>query len=211
MIISEQAIIRPPAEYIVVIEIGKRQLYGTASSEPFMVYPTSRDKFTVKPQTGPHIQEERCPVKRYLLTLFLAAICLYVAACSARGSCLRGNCRNGLGLMAYPEGAKYEGQWRDSKRSGQGVLTNPYAGRYEGQWKNDKPHGLGTWIFPDGARYEGQWKNGEWHGQGTMTFPDGRRYVGTWKNDVPHGLGRMIYPDGRELIGEFNNGTFVGN
>jgi hypothetical protein len=38
LIRSEQAIIGPPAEYI-VIEIGKRQLNGNSSSEPLCILP----------------------------------------------------------------------------------------------------------------------------------------------------------------------------
>jgi hypothetical protein len=40
LIRSEQAIIGPPSEYI-VIEIGKLQLNGNSSSEPLCVFPHS--------------------------------------------------------------------------------------------------------------------------------------------------------------------------
>jgi hypothetical protein len=40
LIRSEQAIIGPPAEYI-VIEIGKRQLNGNSTSEPLCALPHS--------------------------------------------------------------------------------------------------------------------------------------------------------------------------
>ncbi len=171
-------------------------------------------RFTLCDKVGllPNIrtrQKFEVALKRSLLAFFLLAICFFLPACMARGICVQGNCRNGQGEMTYPEGAKYEGGWKDGRRQGQGTLTHPYAGQYEGQWKDDKPHGYGIWLFPDGAKYEGQWKNGEWHGKGTMTFPDGRKYVGQWKNDVPHGQGRMVYPDGAEFESEFRDGKFV--
>jgi hypothetical protein len=148
-------------------------------------------------------------LQRKLLAFFLLALCFFLNACMARGICVRGNCKNGKGVMTYPEGANYEGGWKDGRRHGQGTLTNPYAGQYKGQWKDDKPDGYGIWLFPDGAKYEGQWKSGEWNGKGTMTFPDGRKYVGEWKNDVPQGLGIMAYPNGVEVEVEFRDGTFV--
>lgn len=170
--------------------------------------------FTLSTEVGllPNIRTRKhyeVVLKRNLLVYFLLTICFFLPACSAKGICVQGNCRNGQGEMTYPEGAKYEGRWKDGRRHGQGTLTNPYAGKYVGQWKDDKPHGHGTWLFPDGARYEGQWKNGEWHGQGTMTFPDGRKYIGQWKNDVPYGPGRMVYPDGAESEVEFRDGKFL--
>ena len=47
------------------------------------------------------------------------------------------------------------------------VKHYPNGDKYEGQWKGDKKHGQGTFSFADGDKYVGQWKEGNKHGQGT--------------------------------------------
>ena len=59
---------------------------------------------------------------------------------------------NGLGVIFYPEGSKYEGE-----------------SKYVGSWKDGKPHGKGKMIFPwgvnGGSYFLGEWKDGkEWNG-----------------------------------------------
>ncbi|CAM9966138.1 unnamed protein product, partial [Sphacelaria rigidula] len=43
-------------------------------------------------------------------------------------------------------GILYEGGWRISKRHGEGCQEWPNGERYDGQWKNDVPHGRGVWL-----------------------------------------------------------------
>ena len=65
---------------------------------------------------------------------------------------------NALGLMIFPNGDKYEGEWMDGKQNG---------------W--------GTRNYPDGRiMYVGYWKDGNYYGQGTKTLADGEKYVGEW-------------------------------
>eukprot|EP00287_Rhodomonas_sp_CCMP768_P015727 CAMPEP_0196756254 /NCGR_PEP_ID=MMETSP1091-20130531/100333_1 /TAXON_ID=302021 /ORGANISM="Rhodomonas sp., Strain CCMP768" /LENGTH=61 /DNA_ID=CAMNT_0042104835 /DNA_START=53 /DNA_END=234 /DNA_ORIENTATION=+ len=52
-----------------------------------------------------------------------------------------GNGTNGFSEFAWPDGAKYSGEWVDGKM-----------------------HGKGTYIETDGARYEGEWEQGKMHG-----------------------------------------------
>ena len=58
-----------------------------------------------------------------------------------------------------PDGARYEGQWKDSKACGQGKFWHVDGDIYEGEWKDDKANGLGVYIHVNGAKYEGQWKD----------------------------------------------------
>ena len=47
---------------------------------------------------------------------------------------------SGLGVIYYPNGNMYIGEWKDGKRNGQGTFTYPDDGRnYEGEWKGDIP------------------------------------------------------------------------
>ena len=51
---------------------------------------------------------------------------------------------------------------------GQGMLHYPDGKRYEGNWKDGKKHGTGTYIWPDGSRYFVHYNEGKQQGQGTM-------------------------------------------
>ena len=72
----------------------------------------------------------------------------------------------GLGSLTYPDGGKYEGEFKDSKEHGQGTYT----------------FGKGKW---EGDKYVGEFKDGMYRGQGTYTWSDGRKYVGEWKDGKP--------------------------
>ena len=119
--------------------------------------------------------------------------------------------RNGQGTQLLPDGRRYEGEWKDDARNGQGIFTWPDGGRYEGELKDGRPCGNGIYTWPDGGRYEGEWKDGERNGQGTQLFADGRRYEGEWKDDVWHGKGTLYLPDGTRYEGDFFNNSVEGN
>ena len=44
----------------------------------------------------------------------------------------------GRDTYIYPDGGKYEGDWKDGKRNGRGIYTYPDGGIYEGQWSDGK-------------------------------------------------------------------------
>ena len=49
---------------------------------------------------------------------------------------------------------------------GSGIFTWPDGRRYEGEYKDDKKEGEGVFYWPDGRKYEGGWKNGKQHASG---------------------------------------------
>ena len=61
----------------------------------------------------------------------------------------------------YPDGGKYEGEFKDGLLNGQGTLTFPDGLKYEGEFKDGEEHGQGTVTLPDGTKYEGEFKDGE--------------------------------------------------
>jgi len=70
--------------------------------------------------------------------------------------------------MNYPDGRRYEGEYKDNKRDGYGIMTYQDGG-----------------LYKEGSRYEGEWKNDKRDGQGVMTYlDDGRRLEGEFKEDV---------------------------
>ena len=114
------------------------------------------------------------------------------------------------GISIYPGGAKYVGQFKDSKPHGYGTFFWKNGNKYFGEWKDGKSHGNGTKIWNDGREYAGTFKNDELHGQGTFYYPDGKQYTGKFENGKRHGEGTFYYSDGTAFVGKFVAGKQVG-
>ncbi|MDC2993423.1 hypothetical protein OAZ25_01065 [Candidatus Pelagibacter sp.] len=100
--------------------------------------------------------------------------------------CIKGNCVNGKGTFIWPNGDKYNGNW-----------------------KNQKPHGLGTFKWVNGTKYIGDWELGIQNGQGTVTWANGDKYIGGRKNGQADGQGTFIYANGITQSGEWKNGNLI--
>lgn len=100
--------------------------------------------------------------------------------------CIKGNCVNGKGTKIWPNGDKYNGDW-----------------------KNQKPHGLGTFIWVNGTKYIGDWEFGIQNGQGTVTWANGDKYIGGRKNGEADGQGTFIYANGITQSGVWKNGNLI--
>ena len=100
--------------------------------------------------------------------------------------CIKGNCINGKGTFIWPNGDKYNGNW-----------------------KNQKPHGLGTFIWVNGTKYIGDWEFGIQNGQGTVTWANGDKYIGGRKNGEADGQGTFIFANGITQSGEWKNGNLI--
>lgn len=46
--------------------------------------------------------------------------------------------REGRGIMVYPNGDIYEGEWKRDKKEGKGEFFDSNGNKYEGEWKNDE-------------------------------------------------------------------------
>ena len=100
--------------------------------------------------------------------------------------CIKGNCVNGKGTKIWPNGDKYNGNW-----------------------KNEKPHGLGTFKWVNGTKYIGDWEFGIQNGQGTVTWANGDKYIGGRKNGQADGQGTFIFANGTTQSGEWKNGNLI--
>ena len=67
----------------------------------------------------------------------------------------RGRRGGGMGtektVKEFPDGTRYEGEYRNGKRHGQGILTMPDGTRYEGAFRDGKPVDDGDDSDTDGS------------------------------------------------------------
>lgn len=88
----------------------------------------------------------------------------------------------GKGVMFYPEGSIYYGEYKDGSASGEGVFINPQMGNYKGRFANNKAEGYGLFTFKSGSIYKGQWKHDQYSGSGQFVLADGTRIIQTVHN-----------------------------
>ena len=69
---------------------------------------------------------------------------------------IKGNKRNGKGIMKYNTSRIYEGDWADDFRSGKGYERFG-SNTYVGEFKKSKPWGKGVFKWNNGEVYDGEW------------------------------------------------------
>ncbi|RNF24314.1 putative phosphatidylinositol-4-phosphate 5-kinase [Trypanosoma conorhini] len=111
----------------------------------------------------------------------------------------RGAVRQGHGVLSYPNGAYYEGNWRHSKRHGTGCITSANGYKYTGEWCDDVREGSGYEVFACGAAIDANYANGLPEGEGVVMYSpkqNAYRYEGGWQNGKRHGRGVIFYANG---------------
>jgi hypothetical protein len=145
-----------------------------------------------------------------------------------QSGCISGNCTDGQGLFAYPDGSRYEGQFYDGKPEGWGTFYDVNGDQFTGSFQAGYRHGNGKLHREDGRVITGEWRHGEYvgpsartkplgcldgdceNGYGTYRFKDSSEYVGTFRNFLPHGEGVVYYSNGERYEGEMARGAFNG-
>ena len=93
---------------------------------------------------------------------------------------------NGVGVMKYPDGNEYNGEFEDNKKHGHGVYKIADGRSYEGEYRDDMKHGHGVFKWADGNSYEGEYKDDSRHGHGVQRRNSGTiAHDGEWKDDQP--------------------------
>lgn len=147
-----------------------------------------------------------------------------------QSGCIAGDCQNGQGTFAYPDGSKYDGQFAEGRLEGLGTWYFTNGDRYVGAFRANFPHGKGTLYTADGMVTRGMWRDGEYagaeearpermgcvsgdceNGQGTYVYKDATAtYTGQFRQGQPHGLGVIRYTNGSRYEGEWSGGQFHG-
>ena len=122
--------------------------------------------------------------------------------------------REGPGVLRYPFGEQYEGEWRNGRREGEGTLRTPTNYRYVGAWEDDVVSGQGYEMLPSGASYNGLFSHGLPSGHGNFFFTSGQEqqyhYEGPFVDGLRHGEGFIVYPNGDIFKGTWAHGKRHG-
>lgn len=152
-----------------------------------------------------------------LFALFLSAVALQASnppveksTNSFRGKCILGNCYNGEGVMQFPNGDEYHGNFKDGEASGDGVMKYANGNNYYGHWEHSLKEGKGRFTYIIGHEYLGYFQQDQMHGKGTMHFANGDDYDGDWQNSKPDGNGIYTFHTGERYDGGFKQGKFHG-
>ena len=81
-------------------------------------------------------------------------------------------------------GCQYYGEWNQqfNQKHGRGILKWPEGPTYYGQFKNDKASGKGRLIFKEGEEYLGDWDDNKANGFGKYKSKE-VIYEGKWKDE----------------------------
>ena len=151
-------------------------------------------------------------------------------ATNIQSGCISGNCQDGKGIYAYPDGSKYDGWFINNKPNGSGTFYYFNGDKYVGEFRVGQPHGGGSMFYINGNTLEGQWQDGEYlgninsnrnqnnsclsgnciNGQGTYIFDDGSKYTGSFQDGLPEGEGKVVYSNGEIYEGKMKGGSFEG-
>ena len=62
-----------------------------------------------------------------------------------RGYTTKDRIKTGWGTQVWPDGGKYEGEWRENRANGKGQFWHADGDVYEGNWRDDKANGYGLY------------------------------------------------------------------
>jgi hypothetical protein len=136
-------------------------------------------------------------------------------------NCMFGQCDFGYGVMVYPNGEKYIGEFDNHKKHGQGVLLLSNGDKYVGTFKDNHYNGEGRLYKRDGSIQGGMWAAGSLSTPQTngakclygncndeysiYLYGNGTKVVGNYQNGQPKDQVAVFYTNGAKYVGDFAN------
>ncbi len=147
-----------------------------------------------------------------------------------RNGCSYGDCYEGIGVLGYADGSKYEGNFQNGALTGYGTWYFSNGEKYVGMFHQNYCHGRGIHYKNDGSKVIGIWERGTYigellnqngeegcilgdceNGSGTYIFKNGKaKYEGTFNDGKPSGQGICHYSEGNWYEGAWLKGSFDG-
>jgi len=127
-----------------------------------------------------------------------------------RGQWLGGGDFDGFGVMDWPDGAQYAGQWRLSSAHGLGRFQHSHGDFYVGSWRDNVAHGGGVYVHRNGTKYEGQFVDDLPGGFGIESLPDTSRFIGQFVQGRKSGYGQYEWTDGASYGGSWHEDHISG-
>merc|ERR1712054_99017 len=96
----------------------------------------------------------------------------------------------------------YTGQYVANLKEGEGVFEYPDGAKYQGEWRFGTKHGRGTFIHAESnARLVGTFADGKFV-KGKWVMADST-YTGGYKDNKPFGPGEFVFKNGNVQDGEY--------
>ena len=151
-------------------------------------------------------------MRHILILLFFFLLSSFVTSCDKKEETLyRWETSSGIVWKRFGDKDThrvYKGEWKNGEKwrpNGLGVMTYPNGEKYVGEYKDGLENGQGTTTYPDGSKYVGEFKDGEYDGQGKYTWSDGDKEVGEWKkNELWNGT---MYDKNGNILKRVANGV----
>ena len=110
-----------------------------------------------------------------IFSLLLGAIfILAVVLQNPKGNCVKGDCKNGRGILEFTKGLRYTGEFKDGLQHGFGTFADAKGNRYEGSWHKGKSRASAPTATPAGKPTAASFikiRNGERASTPGMTKP----------------------------------------
>lgn len=104
--------------------------------------------------------------------------------------------RSGFGVMGWPDGAEFQGQWEYDCAHGYGIGFDSDKNVFRGFMQYAAHHGLGVMESADGRVYSGQFADGVEDGFGVLREHGITTYEGFWRSGYPHGSRKVCQAQG---------------
>eukprot|EP01004_Peranema_trichophorum_P007125 NODE_5917_length_950_cov_39.850060_g5331_i0.p1 GENE.NODE_5917_length_950_cov_39.850060_g5331_i0~~NODE_5917_length_950_cov_39.850060_g5331_i0.p1 ORF type:complete len:282 (-),score=63.47 NODE_5917_length_950_cov_39.850060_g5331_i0:105-890(-) len=114
------------------------------------------------------------------------------------------------GVLQYPNGIKYKGQFKNWMRDGKGRTSYQDSSYEEGTYQNDSLT-TGKIIYNEGdvAELNGSFINGQLNGDGSVVYRNGTISKGNFVNGLMEGDGQTTLENGAVYVGKFINGSLA--